>query len=105
MNGMTYGPHINDMYGNLNEPRKIGHFVIAIDPARFAGGAMLERTIDDVIADLRAEGEVLFPGEPEYLEQRNRTEHGIPIDSEALADMNAWSAKLGVAALTPKGPA
>ena len=105
MNGMTYGPHINDMYGNLGEPRKIGHFVIAIDPARFAGGALLETTIDQAIADLRAEGDVLFPGEPEYLEQHNRIEQGIPIDNEALADMDAWSARLGAPALTPKGQA
>jgi ureidoglycolate dehydrogenase (NAD+) len=73
---------------------------MAIDPARFAGGATLAATIDDVIEDLRAEGDVLFPGEPEYLEQRTRTDNGIPIDAEALADMNAWSEKLGVAPLT-----
>jgi ureidoglycolate dehydrogenase (NAD+) len=105
MNGMTYGPHINDMYGDLEHPRKIGHFVMAIDPARFAGGAGLEAAIDDAIADLRAEGDILFPGEPEYIEERNRLAGGIPVDAEALADMNAWSAKLGVAPLTPKAPA
>jgi ureidoglycolate dehydrogenase (NAD+) len=105
MNGMTYGPRINDMYGNLAEPRKIGHFMVAIDPARFAGGASLAATIDHVIADLRAEGDVLFPGEPEYLEQAHRAAHGIPIDNEALADMDAWSAKLGVPSLIPKGQA
>jgi len=102
MNGMTYGPHINDMYGDLERPRKIGHFVIAIDPMRFAGGAMIEEKVEAVIEDLRAEGEVLFPGEPEYLEEKDRIAHGIPIDAQALADMNAWSAKLGVEPLTKK---
>jgi ureidoglycolate dehydrogenase (NAD+) len=102
MNGMTYGRHINDMYGDLERPRKIGHFAIALDPARFAGGAALDATIDHVIADLRAEGDILFPGEPEYLEQRKRLANGIPIDAEALADMDAWSAKLGVPPLTMK---
>jgi ureidoglycolate dehydrogenase (NAD+) len=103
MNGMTYGPHINDMYGDLERPRKIGHFAIAIDPMRFAGGPMLAEKVEAVIEDLRAEdGRILFPGEPEYLEQRERAANGIPIDAQALADMDAWSARLGIEPLTPK---
>src|SRR5439155_196722 len=41
MNGMTYGRHINSMYEELDQPRKIGHLVMAIDPGRFAGAARL----------------------------------------------------------------
>jgi ureidoglycolate dehydrogenase (NAD+) len=102
MNGMTYGPHINSMYGDLERPRKIGHLAIALDPMRFAGGVMIEERIEEVIQDLRAEGEILFPGEPEYIEERNRIADGIPIDAEALADMDAWSARLDVEPVTKK---
>jgi ureidoglycolate dehydrogenase (NAD+) len=96
LNGMTFGRHINAMYEELDQPRKIGHLLIAIDPARFAGGERLEETVDAVIADLRTQGEILFPGEPELIEERERITHGIPIDDEALKDMRQWSAKLGV---------
>jgi ureidoglycolate dehydrogenase (NAD+) len=99
MNGMTYGRHINSMYEELDKPRKIGHLLMAIDPGRFAGGATLEATVDAMIADLRTQGEILFPGEPELIESRSRRIEGIPIDTEALKDMNAWSKKLGVPAL------
>ena len=96
LNGMTFGRHINSMYEELDKPRKIGHLLMAIDPARFAGGDRLEQTVDAVVADLRTQGEVLFPGEPELLEEQQRIKQGIPIDDEALKDMREWSAKLGV---------
>jgi ureidoglycolate dehydrogenase (NAD+) len=96
LNGMTFGRHINAMYEELDEPRKIGHLLMAIDPARFAGGDRLEQTVDALIADLRTQGEILFPGEPELLVEQQRIDQGIPIDDEALKDMREWSAKLGV---------
>ncbi len=96
MNGMSFGPYINSMYEDLDRPRKIGHLLIAIDPGRFAGASLLETQVDTVVRDLRTRGEILFPGEPELLEQEKRLVAGIPIDAEALADMRQWSAKLGV---------
>jgi ureidoglycolate dehydrogenase (NAD+) len=100
LNGMTYGRRINDMYGDLEHPRKLGHFLMAIDPGRFAGGPTIESVIDEMIADLRLEGDCLHPGEPEYIAEKERLATGIPIDAEALADMNAWSMKLGVPPLS-----
>ena len=96
MNGMTFGRHINSMYEDLEHPRKIGHFLMALDPGRFAGGDTMEATIDALIADLRTQGEILYPGEPEERAQAERLEGGIPVDTEALADMVTWSKKLGV---------
>ena len=97
MNGMTFGRHINGMYEELDRPRKIGHFLMALDPGRFAGAESLETTVDALVADLRTQGEILYPGEPEERAQRERLATGIPIDDEALRDMREWSAKLGVA--------
>jgi ureidoglycolate dehydrogenase (NAD+) len=97
MNGMTFGRHINSMYEELESPRKIGHLLMAIDPGRFAGGATLDATVDAVVSDLRTQGDILFPGEPELIEEKKRRVEGIPIDAEALKDMREWSAKLGVA--------
>ena len=96
MNGMGFGPYINKMYEDLDQPRKIGHLAIAIDPGRFAGAATLEKQVDAIVQDLRKGGDILFPGEPELIEQEKRRVSGIPIDAEALADMKKWSEKLGV---------
>jgi ureidoglycolate dehydrogenase (NAD+) len=100
MNGMTFGRRINNMYEELDRPRKIGHLMMALDPQRFAGGETLEATVDALIADLRTQGEILFPGEPELLEEQQRLKLGIPVDDAAFADMNHWSVKLGVTPLS-----
>jgi ureidoglycolate dehydrogenase (NAD+) len=97
LNGMGFGRHINNMYEQLEAPRKIGHLLIALDPGRFAGADTLEHAVAAVVEDLRSQGDILFPGEPELRTQRERLAHGIPIDDEALKDMDAWSEKLGVA--------
>jgi ureidoglycolate dehydrogenase (NAD+) len=96
MNGMTFGRRINAMYEELDRPRKIGHLLMALDPMRFAGGESMEATIDALIDDLRGEGEVLYPGEPEERAMAERSIAGIPVDAEALKDMRDWSARLGV---------
>lgn len=96
LNGMTFGRHINSMYEDLQHPRKIGHLLMAIDPARFAGGETLAATVDALVRDLKTQGEILFPGEPELIEERERRAKGIAIDAEALKDMREWSARLGV---------
>ncbi len=100
LNGMTYGPHVTPMYEELDRPRKIGHLLIAIDPKRFAGAATMEATAEAMIEELRGKGDILFPGEPEILEDARRRADGIPIEAAALADMNAWSEKLGLQSLT-----
>jgi len=97
LNGMTFGRFINGMYDELDRPRKIGHFLMALDPKRFGGGDTLEATARAVVDDLRTQGEILFPGEPELVAQAGRLASGIPVDDEALKDMREWSAKLGVA--------
>ncbi|MEP7157220.1 MAG: Ldh family oxidoreductase, partial [Betaproteobacteria bacterium] len=95
-NGMTFGPNITPMYSELDKPRRIGHLMIAIDPARFAGAGTLETVVNEMVMDLKRRGDILFPGEPEYLRETERLQHGIPIEAGALADMNAWSDRLGV---------
>jgi ureidoglycolate dehydrogenase (NAD+) len=78
LNGMTFGRHINSMYEDLEHPRKIGHLLIAVDPGRFAGGDSLEETVDAVVRDLKTQGEILYPGEPELIEEKRRLAEGIP---------------------------
>jgi ureidoglycolate dehydrogenase (NAD+) len=96
LNGMTFGPRVTGMYDELEKPRRIGHFLMALDPRRFAGGAMLEATVDEMVADLKTRGEILFPGEPELREERVRRAEGIPVEPVACADMLAWSERLRV---------
>jgi ureidoglycolate dehydrogenase (NAD+) len=49
-----------------------------------------------LVRDLKTHGEILFPGEPELIHEKERRRDGIPIEPAAFADIQAWSARLGV---------
>ncbi|NBS95716.1 MAG: Ldh family oxidoreductase [Betaproteobacteria bacterium] len=104
LNGMPFGPHITPMYEALDQHRRIGHLILALDPQRFAGGSHLASQVQAMVQDLHhgapvdATRPILAPGEPEQLSEVLRRREGIPVEPGALADMRAWSERLGVAA-------
>jgi len=98
LNGNLWGPQIGPMYAELTRPRRIGAFFIAIDPARFAGGATFAASIELIARALTAQpGQVLMPGDPELAEERRRRAVGVPIEPGLRDEMRAWSERLEVA--------
>ena len=98
LNGMTFGPHLTRMYEDLDLPQDLGHFVLAIDPQRFAGGPTLGATVRAMAQDVaRTADLVRLPGDPELQAERERRDAGIPVEPQALEDMREWSMRLGVA--------
>jgi ureidoglycolate dehydrogenase (NAD+) len=98
LNGNPYGPQIGPMYAELERPRRIGAFFVAIDPMRFAGGPMFAATVEHMARALAAEpGAPRMPGDPELEAQAKRRVEGIPIEPGLAAEMRAWSTRLGVA--------
>lgn len=97
LNGMNFGPHLTPMYQQLEEKRKLGSLVIAIDPQRFAGLEFLKMAAMAAIDQLKQQGTaVLFPGEPEYLKQEDRQRHGIPVPESLALEFTQWSQRLNV---------
>lgn len=97
LNGMSFGPRLTRMYEDLDQPQDLGHFVLALDPRRFAGAATLEATVRAMGEDVvRAGDAVQLPGDPELRAERERRAEGIPVEPQALADMKDWSVRLGV---------
>ena len=98
LNGNPYGPQIGPMYAELTRPRHIGAFFIALDPMRFAGGALLSSALEHMARALAAQpGEVQLPGDPELAVQAQRRVAGIPIEPGLRAEIQVWSDRLGVA--------
>ena len=98
LNGNPYGPQIGPMYAELERPRRIGAFFVAIDPMRFAGGSMFAATVEHMARALAAEpGAPRMPGDPELAAQARRRVEGIPIEPGLAAEMRSWSMRLGVA--------
>jgi ureidoglycolate dehydrogenase (NAD+) len=95
LNGMPFGPNVSVMYGDLSQRRNLGSLMLAIDPARFAGGPALAETVLQITQTLKQQpGTILFPGEPEYLCEERRRREGIPIEPGLLKEMRLWSEKL-----------
>ena len=95
--GNPFGRHIPPMFGDLDAPRRIGAFFIVLDPARFAGGAALAATVEQMAHELAAEpGAPKVPGDPELQRQRERLIQGIPVEPVLAQQMRQWSERLGV---------
>lgn len=103
--GVPYGLHVTKMYGELEKPRNLGHFMLALDVARFTDPALFRAQIDAFATEIRAQDPAdaarppLAPGDPERLSAERRSRDGIPLGDATLAELNALGAELGVARL------
>lgn len=92
LTGTTLDPDFIPMYGgdDIASPRNMGHFVLVVDPDKFAGSAAFGAAITAYLALLRgsparAGGQVLAPGDREWAELAERRERGIPLDPDTIA--------------------
>lgn len=112
LTGASFGVHVNRMYDNFSEPQAIGHFVGAIDVARYVSVDTFKKRIDRMIRELKStppvEGveEVLLPGEPEQRTEANRRRDGIPLSREVYTELRELGQNFGVdlddAAVSPE---
>lgn len=97
LNGMTFGPHLTPMYAQLDEHRRLGSFMMAIDPKRFAGGAAFAAVLAIAISEVKSQNtEILSPGEPEYRTAAQRSRNGIPVEPGLWEEISTWSERLNV---------
>lgn len=98
LNGMPFGDAIPAMFGDLTARRHLGSLVIALDPARFAGGPHLAERVRDAVTRLGSQpGDIQYPGEPEVRREAERRAAGIPVEPGLWAEMQQWSQRLDVA--------
>lgn len=80
-----------------------GHFVMALDIARFGPLPAFEARIEEMVARLkaapRAEGfeEILYPGEMEARNEARHLRDGLDLPARTLADLAGAAGRLGVA--------
>jgi LDH2 family malate/lactate/ureidoglycolate dehydrogenase len=86
------------MYEELNKPRNLGHFMLALDPARFADRNAFVSQVGLFLDEIRAEG-ALAPGDPERLSAERRGREGIPLGAATVEELNRLAAELGVTQL------
>ncbi len=83
--GLPYGKHVTSMYEDLTEYRKLGQLHIVINPEFFGNAEVFLETITNTMKELKeikpAKGfdEVLYPGEPNEIQQAIYEKEGIEI--------------------------
>jgi ureidoglycolate dehydrogenase (NAD+) len=103
--GVPFGVHVTKMYGELDKPRNLGHFMLALDVARFTDPDAFRSQLDLLVREIRAQEPAdpsrppLAPGDPERLSAAQRTRDGVPLPDNLLAELNALAAELGVKGL------
>ena len=96
--GVPFGLHVTKMYGELDKPRNLGHFMLALDIARFTDLKTFRSQIDLLLGEIHTEG-ALAPGEPERLTAARRAKEGVPLGDGTLGELNALAAELAVKGL------
>jgi ureidoglycolate dehydrogenase (NAD+) len=103
LSGMPWGPHITAMYGELDEPRRLGHFVAAFDVARWMDLDTFEQRLDEMLREFGAlppaEGfaRVCYPGQIEGERRAQRSAEGIPIEPGLRRELEELGRRFGVA--------
>ena len=102
---MPFGRHVTKMYGELDKPRNLGHFMLALDVRRFTDPEVFRSQLDLLVREIRAQDPAdparppLAPGDPERLSAAGRGREGIPLPDSLVAELNDLAASLGVARL------
>jgi ureidoglycolate dehydrogenase (NAD+) len=101
--GMPWGPHINQMYVEMDKPRHLAHFVQAIDVSRFLPLEAFKESLGQMMAELNAMpaaqgfSRVYFPGQVEGESRQRRLAQGMPIDPGLFAELSGLGERYGVA--------
>lgn len=105
LTGSPFGPHVTKMYGELEKPRRLGHFMLALDVGRFTDATGFRAQIDALAQEIRTQAPAdpnrppLAPGDPERLCTQQRMRNGIPLGPGVLAELNALARELEVSSL------
>ena len=105
--GGRSGPEIVPLYQRLDEPQGIGQLFVALHVAAFDTLEVFTRRVDETVRRIRALptaagcARVILPGELEQLRAQDYQVHGIPLPSDAVAELARTASLLGLAAPQP----
>jgi LDH2 family malate/lactate/ureidoglycolate dehydrogenase len=102
LTGAGFGPSVNSLYDNFEEPQDVGAFFQLIDISQFGNPAAFKANIDRMIEEIkssrRAPGteKIFLPGEIEYRTEDQRLASGIPVEATTVAELREVGRTCGV---------
>jgi ureidoglycolate dehydrogenase (NAD+) len=100
--GMPHCSRLPAMAGpDLTTHRRLGHFFIAIDPARFVSPEIYNLAMGAYLRDLRSqqgrEGmKIMAPGDREWMVEEERQLLGIPVGDQLKIDLDQLADRSGI---------
>src|SRR5438105_1302355 len=97
LNGAAFGRDVFDFNYNDADACNTGHFIIALDVARFTPLATFKAEVDRHLRDLRASKAlpgfeaVRLPGEQRRKRRAERVRDGVPMPAELIAQLDAFA--------------
>lgn len=105
LNGAAFGRDVVDFNADDSTETNTGHFILALDIARFVPLDEFKAEMDRHLRDLRASktlpgaGAIRLPGDRRYALKKERIRDGIPVSAALRAQLDALAAKLSIASL------
>jgi L-2-hydroxycarboxylate dehydrogenase (NAD+) len=102
LNGAVFGREVIDFNADQASETNTGHFIIALDVARFlpldAFAAEVERHLDDLRRSQPLPGAdpIRMPGDQRAMRRTERAEHGVPIPAPLLKQLDALADTLAI---------
>ena len=102
LTGVPWGPHINKMYTEMDEPRDLGHFIMVFDVNRLLPLDLFKRRLGEMLQEfgeippLEGFDKVYYPGQIEGEQRQRRGVEGIPIDPGLYEELEGLGERFGV---------
>ena len=107
LSGAAFGPHLGNLYHDLDRPQNVGHFFGALNISAFTEVADFMARIDQLIDEIKSVprcadvDEILMPGEIEMRSAQRLRREGIPLAADVYAEIQNLAKELGVGPLSP----
>jgi LDH2 family malate/lactate/ureidoglycolate dehydrogenase len=102
LNGASFGRDVVDFNADEKSPGDTGHFILALDIARFTPLASFTAEVDRHLGDLRASrtlpgfDAIRLPGEERRRRRTDRVAHGVPMAPELIVQLDRLASELGL---------
>jgi LDH2 family malate/lactate/ureidoglycolate dehydrogenase len=102
LNGASFGRDVVDFNADEKSAGDTGHFIIALDIARFTPLARFTAEVDRHLGDLRGSktlpgfDAIRLPGEERRRRRTDRAANGVPMPQELIVQLDRLAAEMGV---------
>jgi L-2-hydroxycarboxylate dehydrogenase (NAD+) len=103
LNGASFGRDVVDFNADEKSAGDTGHFIIALDIARFTPLSSFTAEVDRHLRDLRGSAKlpgfdaIRLPGEERRRRRADRLANGVPMAGELIVQLDRLAAELGLA--------